>query len=183
MSDSLDGSPGASPGEELKERVARGERRLLELARVPRDHDMATAGWMPSELGDDVPQLITMVPIWGDPVTPLLAVVPPRVAFETRLRQPVRRIRIPVPDAHAERVQLVHVRRPREEPEHLGEHRAERETLRGDRGEAVAHAKAHDLAEDGAGARARAIVAIGTGIHGLAQDGEVLAHRYAAARR
>src|SRR5439155_9396531 len=162
--------------EELEERMTRGQARLIELAGVPRDHDVAAALGTIAEVADDVAKLIDMTPVGRDPVAPLLTVVAPGIALEARLRQPVRRVRVAIPDAHAERVQLVHVARAGEEPEKLAEHRAEREPLRRHRRKTLSHVEAHDLAEDRARPDAGPVSAVDAVVDRLAQDREVLAH-------
>src|SRR5438034_1012594 len=82
---------------------------VVEVARVPRGHDMAAAGGTLLELGDDVRQLVDVRSIRRDPIAPLLSVVAAGVPGKPRLRDPVRRERVAIPDAYAERVQLVHV--------------------------------------------------------------------------
>src|SRR6185503_15565124 len=69
-----------------------------------------------------------------------------------------------------------HVRASGDEPEQLGENRSEGEPFRRHRREAIAHAEAHDLAEDRARPGAGAVVAIDAAVDRLAQDVEVLTH-------
>src|SRR5207244_2422007 len=144
--------------EELEHRVAGRKRRGLELARVPRGHHHPPARRIPPQQPDHVRELIDATPVGGDPVAPLLTVVSARVALEPRALAPVRRVRVPVPDVDAERVQLPYVGGAVQEPEELGDDRAEREALRGHGGEAVAHPEAHDLADARARAHAGAVL-------------------------
>ncbi len=124
-----------------------------------------------------------MPAVGRDPVAPLLPVVPAGVAVEARLRTPVLRVRVAVPDLHTERVQLVHVGGAGDEPEQLRDDAAERETLRRHRREAVAHPEAHDLTEDRARPGAGPVVAVDALVHRPAQDREVLAHQTPAVLR
>src|SRR5205823_13731043 len=96
--------------EELKERVAGRQRSLLELSRVPRDHEHSPARRLLADEPDRVAQLIDMPPVGSDPVAPLLPVVASGVAGKARARPPVFGERVAVPDANAERVQVVHIR-------------------------------------------------------------------------
>src|SRR5205814_3432829 len=75
--------------EELKKRVTRGRRGLLELARVPGVHDQAPARGLLADQADRVAQLVDVAAIWCDPVAPLLPVVPTGIARETRAALPV----------------------------------------------------------------------------------------------
>ena len=77
-----------------------------------------------------------MPPVGSDPVAPLLPVVASGVAGKARARPPVFGERVAVPDANAERVQVVHIRASGEEPEKLGDDRPESEPLRRHRREA-----------------------------------------------
>src|SRR5512132_3205945 len=117
-----------------------------------------------------------MPTVGDDPITPLLPVVAPSVPLEASALDPVRRVGVAVPDVRAQRVQLVHVRASRDEPEQLGEDRAEREPFRRHGREAVAHAKAHDLAEDRARSGTGAVVAIDAALDRLAKYVKVLTH-------
>ena len=134
--------------EELEQRVARGQGCRVELSRVPGGHDVAAARRSLADAADDVGELIDVPAVRRDPIAPLLTVVPPGVAVEASLVDPVRRVGVAVPDARAEGVQLVHVGAAGDEPEQLGEDRAERQPFRGDRGKAVAHPEAHEITRE-----------------------------------
>ena len=162
--------------EELEERMARRQRGLLELAGVPRIHDHPTARGLLADLPDRVAQLVDVPPVGCDPVSPLLSVVASGIAREARARLPVVGESVPVPDVHAERVQVVHVRASREEPEQLRHDGAERQPLRRHRGESRGKIEAHHLAEHRARADARAVGAVVTLFERLPQDVEVLPH-------
>ena len=164
------------PYEELKERVARGQAGLIQLAGIPRSDHVTSARRIAFQALDDGSQLIDVIAIWRDPLTPLLPVIASRIALESGLRHPIGRVGVAIPDADAERVELVHIGRAGDEPQQLTDHGAERKTLGRHGRKAVRHLEAHDLAEDRARPGARPVVAIDALLEGLAQDVEVLPH-------
>src|ERR1700737_913093 len=114
--------------------MTRRKRGLLELSRVPRIHDHPPARGLLANETDRVAQLVDVPAVGCDPVAPLLPVVAAGITRETRTALPVVGERVAVPDMYAERVQVVAIGAPPQEPEQLRADRAEPKPLRRHRG-------------------------------------------------
>ena len=156
--------------------MAGRKRGLVELAGVPRTDEHPPAGGLLADKADRLAQLVDAPTVGCRPVAPLLSVIPARVTWKTRAPLPVVGERVAIPDVHAQRVEVVHVRASREEPQKLGHHRPEGEPLRRNSGESTREVEAHHLAEHRAGADPRAVGTLVTLFERLTQDVEVLAH-------
>ena len=134
---------------ELKKRVARHQRHLVQLGHVPAAHDNAAAVGVGLQGFDDVGNLIDMAAIWRGPTAPLHAVHRAQVA---RLG-----IRPLVPNAHAAFLEPVVVGRASQEPQQLLDDAAQVHLLGGHQREAFVQIKTHLVAKHALGAGAGAI--------------------------
>ena len=152
---------------ELEERVARRQRDLVGLLRVPARDDEAPAVRVLPDVVEHALQLIDAVLLVGAvglargaEVPPLVAVDGTEIALRAAEARGLLGGRPLVPDAHARVLQRLHVRLAAHEPEQLVHDRFDVELLRREERKALTQIEAHLVTEDAARARAGAVRAV-----------------------
>ena len=177
---------------ELEERVARRERDLVGLFRVPARDDETAAVRLLLDVVEHALQLIDAVVLVGPVGLPRGAEVPPLVPVDgsevALLPSEARRLlgsRPLVPDADARVLQRLHVRLAAHEPEQLVDDRFDVELLRREERKALTQVEAHLMTEDAASAGAGAIGAVSSAVEDRSEQIQVRLHplRLARARR
>src|SRR5579872_7222702 len=156
---------------QLKQRVARHERHVLELADVPRAHDDAPRIRIVLELAHGLLDLIDRAAIGCRPGAPLLAVHRSELAV---LVGPL------VPDRHAVLVKPRDVRFAAQKPQQLVDDRAQMDLLGGDERKSLLEVEAQLAAEERQRTGAGAICLAHAVAADLAQQIEVRRHRATA---
>ena len=135
-------------GVELEHCVARRQRHLIDVRRIPRAHDEPPGIRIALELLDQIGDLVNDTAVGSLPRPPLLAINRPEVAVFVR---PF------VPNGDLVVVQVLDVRVAAQEPQQLVDDGTQMQLLGGQQGKALLQVKPHLVAEYAVCARARAV--------------------------
>ncbi len=152
----------------LKQRMARRQRHLPDLAGIPRRHDMPPRIRIFFDLRDHVVNLVERAAVGGAPVYPLRAINAAQISV---------RVRPFVPDRHAVVVEPFDVRVAAQKPEQLVNDGFRVNFFRGEQRKRIAQRTADLRAENGKRARARAVGLELAVIKDVPEQIKVLNHR------
>src|ERR1700722_15062785 len=158
---------------ELEEAMARRQRHLVDVGRVPGGNDQAARIRIAPDHGDDVGDLVDLAAVGRRPRAPLLAV------DRSELAALVRPF---VPDGNAVVVEVLDVGVAGEEPEQLMDDRFDVQLLGGDERKALREDEAHLVAEHRQRAGAGAVALLQTGLEDAVDQVEIFAHGFPECR-